>query len=139
MCSILSLRRSQIYNHLRLAFWSPPLLSSKLSWVLNRSSFVLRSSLSLSRPYLPCSSPSLLLAPFRLASLLLFLFFPPAAGPLLRPSLSLFIHAYKGVEDYFTSFRDVGPRVLIQRQENGNFIEPYSSRPSINTKFEKEF
>lgn len=48
VCSILSLRRSQIYNHLRLAFWSPPLLSSKLSWVLNRSSFVLRSSLSLS-------------------------------------------------------------------------------------------
>lgn len=124
MCSILSLRRaSQIYNHLRLAFWSPPLLSSKLSWVLNRSSFVLRSSLSLSRSrsrlYLPCSSPSLLLAPFRLASLLLFLFFPPAAGPLLRPSLSLFIHAYKGVEDYFTSFRDVGSRVLIQRQETG--------------------
>lgn len=125
MCSILSLRRSQIYNHLRLAFWSPPLLSSKLSWVLNRSSFVLRSSLSLSlsrsrsRLYLPCSSPSLLLAPFRLASLLLFLFFPPAARPLLRPSLSLFIHAYKGVEDYFTSFRDVGSRVLIQRQETG--------------------
>lgn len=56
VCSILSLRRaSQIYNHLRLAFWSPPLLSSKLSWVLNRSSFVLRSSLSLSKqvPSLP--------------------------------------------------------------------------------------